>query len=132
MGPRARRRLAAVGAFALAIALIVAGLTVFGPSRHKPVVPHLEGTPASIRYQAHRLQLTYGMTHHQVRDLVGPPVKVVGNCWQYPKYVIVAPNLKTYVTADRLCFDYGRYATEEFWTNGKWGEPPTRITLPGS
>lgn len=71
------------------------------------------------------------MTHRQVRQLVGPPAKVVADCWQYPPYRETGgPSGKTIVTADRLCFYAGRYSTGQFWLNGKWESPPTKITPP--
>jgi hypothetical protein len=60
------------------------------------------------RYNAHSRRLVFGLTKQQVRRLVGPPAKVVGNCWQYDVHAVYSDG---YVdTADRVCFFYGRYS----------------------
>jgi hypothetical protein len=120
MGPRTRRRLAYAAAVLAVLALAVAGIALFSGSRHSaPRLSAAESTPASRRYFANRLKLTYGMTRQQIRHLVGPPAKVIGSCWRYPRYTVTGLG-KTYTTADGLCFYDGHYSSQQFWMNGKW------------
>lgn len=133
IGPRTRRRLGATGAALGVLALLGAGGALLARAPHRSA-PNLDvaSTAAAIRYETKRSKLIFGMTRRQVRRLVGPPMRVVGNCWQYPPYAETGgPNAKTIVTADRLCFAFGRYATSEFWWNGKWREPGTTYPPPG-
>ncbi|HEY2328112.1 MAG TPA: hypothetical protein VGH52_11575 [Gaiellaceae bacterium] len=111
--------------------LAVAGVLLTWPSHHGGPSPAVVASPASIRYAENASKVIFGMTPKQVRQLVGKPVKVVGSCWQYPLYVVNGPRGKKFITADRLCFYEGHYSIEHFWLNGHWGDPPTRITLPG-
>lgn len=104
---------------AVIVAVVVAVLLTRSTSHGSAPSLTVVATPASIRYQANRLKVVFGMTPRQVRHLVGPPTKIVGTCWQYPPYQSAFRG-RTYVSADRLCFYAGRYSTNEFWLNGKW------------
>jgi hypothetical protein len=133
MGPRAKRRLAYVAAAVVVLAVAVAGVMLFSGGSHRsaPRVSAVDSTPASIRYVTNRLKLVYGMTPKQIRQLVGPPQKVIGNCWRYPRYTITSLG-KTYTTADGLCFAFGHYSTQQFWMNGKWEVMTSRGAAPVS
>jgi hypothetical protein len=79
-------------------------------SRHLHYVPFtIHYTPGGdAEYNAHSKRLVFGLTKQQVRGLVGPPAKFVGNCWQYQVNAVYSDG---YVdTADRLCFFAGRYS----------------------
>lgn len=131
MGPRNRRRLVAAGITLGLVAAFAVGGVWLGHSSHSATSgKSVNESPAAILYSANRSKVVFGMTHQQVRRLVGPPAKVVGNCWQYPPYNFSFRG-KNHITADRLCFYGDRYTVEHFETNGKWGDPPTRVTLPG-
>lgn len=133
MGPRSRRRLvwAAIAVAVIALA-VVGGTWLTRSSHHSASNDSVVESPASIRFAANQSKVIFGMTHQQVRRLVGPPVKILGNCWQYPPYNATGPTGKTFIIADRLCFYEGRYSIEHFELDGKWEDPPTRITLPSS
>ena len=121
IGPRNRRRLfIGVGVSLAVIGAVVAAVLSGGSTSHDSA-PTLTvvASPAAIRYQTNRSKVIFGMTHQEVRQLVGPPTKIVGTCWQYPPYQSTFRG-RTYTSADRLCFYAGRYSTNEFWLNGKW------------
>jgi hypothetical protein len=132
LGPRARRRLVAAGVAVTIAVLVIVGVALTGSAHHKTGPgSFLQSTPASKRYLDDRNQLIFGMTHQQVRRLVGPPVKIVAGCWQYAKYFVLVPHQPKYATADELCFLDGKYSIQHFWRNGKWGDPPTRTNIFG-
>lgn len=121
MGPRARRRLSIALVAGITAVLVIAGVKmVGGSSPHRATLGFTGATPASRRYLANRLKLAFGMKPGRVRRLVGRPVKVDRDCWQYPPYQYTARNGTVVTTADRLCFAYGVYNKNEFWQNGQW------------
>jgi hypothetical protein len=123
LGPRNRRRLTGAAVGVGLIAAIAVGVVLLAGSgssgRHKsgasgsrrlhyvPFTVHY--TPGGdARYNARSKRLIFGLTKQQVRRLVGPPAKVVGNCWQYQVNAVYSDG---YVdSADRLCFYSGRYS----------------------
>lgn len=123
VGPRNRRRLTGLAVGVGLIAAIAVGAVLLAGSRssgrHKSgvsgssslhYVPYsIHYTPgADARYNAHSNRVVFGLTKQQVRRLVGPPTKIVGNCWQYQVNAVYSNG---YVdTADKLCFFGGRYS----------------------
>lgn len=79
-------------------------------SRHLHYIPFtIRYTPgADAQYNAHSKSLVYGLTKQQVRKLVGPPAKIVGDCWRYQVNAVYSDGYAE--VADKLCFAYGHYS----------------------
>lgn len=124
MGPRNRRRVTKAGIGLAMVLAVVAVVLVTRPSNHSgPAVsaPQLHVPPAIARLNANRSKVVFGLTKQQVRHLIGPPTRIVGNCWHYPLYEFTfQPGDKPVRTGDGFCFVFGVYNTHEFWQNGKW------------
>lgn len=130
MGPRARRRLAAIAVGVGAIAAVAVGFELLSNQSPDSCVPsscgHVMGKTDKL-YYSNSGKLTFGMTKQQVRRLVGPPSKVFGRCWLYRiNRKFPANGRRTGdVTwnADKVCFEAGQYSERHTQLNGIWDHP---------
>ena len=124
IGPRARRRLIAVGAAVVVIAAIAIGFTLLTRSSDhgSPSGPKREvGPNGDKRYVANSEQLVFGMTRSQVRKIVGPPTAVVGNCWDFRLDEVIHVFGQSHpIDAERVCFYGGKYSTHYTKWEGRW------------
>jgi hypothetical protein len=133
MGHRARRRLK-VGLIALAVlAAIALGFVLLGRGSGSGSAGLADGDryvgPTDVRYDANRTKVIFGMTKAQVEKFVGPPTRIVKNCWQYRvnRFSSFNGQHSTW-NADRLCFYEGKYSESHSETNGTWDYQP-KITF---
>lgn len=147
MGPRNRRRvikgsiwLGVIAAIVAAVVLLTRPANQSGPGLSAGATQGIgKGGVPSTPIHDKIFSLSFGITKKQVLRRLGPPTKIVGNCWQYTvnEASYTLQQGKVFIdgveNADRLCFSFGdMYTSNRTELNGRWLPPPGRATLPGS
>ena len=122
MGPRSRRRIT-TGAVTLiaTVAVVTLGLWFFGGLPFGDSANHSRSSEPIgrvITLIPQQPNMAYGMTKQQMVQRLGHPVKIDGQCWEYPE------NVKNFVggliNAVRLCFWNNQYQHWYMELDGKW------------
>ncbi len=118
LGPRARRRLARLGASAGAL-VVVAGLiywlAVAGNSSAQHRTPHPGPKSLQERLGSGELNLgvAYGTSPNQLRRRLGAPAETQANCWIYRGSKDIPGSYRAiYIDAVKFCFSAGPTGTK--------------------